>query len=370
MRAIGLMSGTSLDGVDVAMLETDGGNAISPGPTSFESYGDADRNVLRDALVAARALEHRSARPGPLGEAERIVTARHQGAVTSFLARHGLERSSIDVVGFHGQTVLHRPERRLTVQIGDGAALATGLGIPVMADLRADDVASGGQGAPLVPAYHRALVNAAGFDGATLVINIGGVANVTMVAGDADPIACDTGPGNALIDDLMLERTGTGVDRDGAAAAAGRVDEGALAELLDHPYFALPPPKSLDRNDFSGSAVRHLATPDAAATLTAFTADSIARVLAHFDEKPARAIVCGGGAHNPALMAALAARLPCEVITADACGWQGDAVEAQAFAYLAVRALAHLPLTFPTTTGVDRPLSGGVLFRPDAAVAR
>lgn len=364
MRAIGLMSGTSLDGVDVALLDTDGEGQVAVGPSGSTQYDDADRTLLRAALEAARHLDDRAARPGALGDAERMITARHAEAVRWLLDRHGIDPGSVAIVGFHGQTVLHRPERRLTVQIGDGAALARQLGLSVVADLRAADVAAGGQGAPLVPVYHRALVRAAGLPGATLVINIGGVANVTLVNGDADPVAFDTGPGNALLDDLMLERTGIAVDRDGAAAAAGRVDEAALAQLLDHRFFAVPPPKSLDRNDFSRAPVAALSTPDAAATLTALTAETIARAVALLSIRPARAVVCGGGARNPTLMAALAARLPCPVTTGDASGWHGDAVEAQAFAYLAVRALGGRPLTFPTTTGVGRPLTGGVLFTP------
>ena len=332
MRAIGLMSGTSLDGVDVALLDTDGERTIVQGPTGFVPYHDEDRALLRTALADARDLADRTARPGALADAERSVTERHAEAVEAFLVRHRIERGSV--------------------------------GIPVMADMRGADVADGGQGAPLVPVFHRALVRSAGLPGATLVINIGGVANVTLVNGDDDPVACDTGPGNALIDDLMLERTGSAVDHNGATAAAGRVDDDALARLLEHPFFVLPPPKSLDRNDFSRLAVAGLSTPDAAATLTAFTAESIARCLVHFSARPAHAVVCGGGAHNPTLMAALAARMSCPVTTGLACGWQGDAIEAQAFAYLAVRALDHRPLTFPTTTGVTRPLSGGILYAP------
>ena len=364
MKAIGLMSGTSLDGVDVALIETDGDRAIVAGPGGSWPYSDADRTVLRDALAAARDLDDRNSRPGPLAAAERIVTERHAAAVEAFLERHGIARGAIEVVGFHGQTVLHRPERALTVQIGYGAALARKLGLPVVADMRAADVAAGGQGAPLVPVYHRALVQEAGWTGATLVINIGGVANVTLVDGDADPIAFDTGPGNALLDDLMLERNGIAIDRDGAAAASGQIDATALGALLANAYFDKPPPKSLDRNDFTRKAVAGLPTADAAATLTAFTAASIGRAIDQLATAPAQAVVCGGGAHNPTLMRLLAERLPCPVWTGETCGWQGDAVEAQAFAYLAVRSLAGRPLTFPTTTGVPRPMPGGITFRP------
>ena len=363
-RAIGLMSGTSLDGVDIALIDTDGESRIATGPVGFEPYDERDRALLREALGTARDLQDRTSRPAPLDRAEHLVTEQHVTAVSRFLERYGIAREAIAVVGFHGQTVLHRPSDRLTVQIGDGAMLAERLGIKVVADLRAADVAAGGQGAPLVPVYHRALVRDGMLVGATLVINIGGVSNVTYVAGDDDPVAWDTGPGNALIDDLMLERTGSAIDRDGATAAAGHVDVKALARLLDHSFFALPPPKSLDRNDFTRTAVDALSTPDAAATLTAFTAAAIAACLTHLPQPPARAVVCGGGAHNAALMGALRGRMPCPVMTGRDLGWLPDAIEAQAFAYLAVRSCRGLPLTFPTTTGVSAALSGGVLFRP------
>ena len=366
MRALGLMSGTSMDGIDLALVSTDGRAALEFGPTGFCAYTADDRAVLRAALQDALPLVERASRPGRLGEAEALVTRRHAEAIETFLGEHGFDRRSIDIVGFHGQTVLHRPERALTVQIGDGAALARRCGIDVVADLRAADVAAGGQGAPLVPVFHRALAEAAGLPLPVVLLNVGGVANITLVrAGDADPVAFDTGPGNALIDDLMLERTGLAMDRDGVAAARGRTDEAILARLMAHPYFDLAPPKSLDRNDWSRAPVAALPTEDAAATLTAFSAQSIARAVALIAEKPHALIVCGGGARNPSLMAELRRRLPCPVRDAAELGWSGDAIEAQAFAYLAVRSRAGLPLTFPTTTGVPAPLAGGV-FHPAA----
>jgi anhydro-N-acetylmuramic acid kinase len=363
IRAIGLMSGTSMDGVDVALLESDGVRLLSYGPTFFAPYRAEDRALLRAALAQAADLDERTARPGSLARAESMVTERHAEAVETFLRENGIDAAAVDVIGFHGQTVLHRPERRLTVQIGDGAALARRLGIDVVYDLRAADVAAGGQGAPLVPVYHRALVLASGLAGPVAVLNIGGVANLTLVDGEAEPIACDTGPGNALIDDLMLARSGVPLDRDGAAAAAGRVDKAALAQLLDHPYFDAPPPKSLDRNAFSLAPVERLTTADAAATLTAFTAASITKCFSLLPAPPRLAIVCGGGARNPSLMRALAARLPCDVRGAEEFGWSGEAIEAQAFAFLAARSLNGLPLTFPTTTGAPSPLPGGRLAR-------
>lgn len=366
MRAIGLMSGTSMDGIDVALLDTDGEDAIAFGPCDGFPYAEEDRALLRAALAAATALTARRSRPDVLAEAERRVTELHAAAVESFLGRHGIARADIDLVGFHGQTVLHRPEIRLTVQIGDPEALAARLGLPVVADLRVADVEAGGQGAPLVPVFHRALAAAGALPAPALFINIGGVANVTFLPRDGDPIACDTGPGNALLDDLMRERTGEPCDRDGATALRGHVDAAALAHLLAHPFFGAPLPKSLDRNAFSPEPVAHLATADAAATLTAFTAATIAAALAHLPGRPAIAVVCGGGARNPALMGALAERLPCRVEAAEAFGWSAHAIEAQAFAYLAVRSRRGLPLTFPGTTGVARPLKGGRIAMPTA----
>ena len=369
MRAIGLMSGTSMDGIDVALLETDGGSHLAFGPTGSVPYGETDRVLLRRALEAATGLDDRTARPAAIDEAERQVTALHAAAVETFLADHDIDRASIGIIGFHGQTILHRPERRLTVQIGDGARLAAKLGVPVIADMRAADVAAGGQGAPIVPVFHQALALAAALPMPALMINIGGVANVSLVTGEGDPVACDTGPGNALLDDLMLERTGVAYDRDGQAAQAGAVDDAALSLLMRHPYFAAPLPKSLDRNAFSHAPVADLSTAIAAATLTAFTAASIVRGLDHLPARPRVAVVCGGGARNPALMAALAGALPCELLAAESLGWQPDFIEAQAFAYLAVRSLHGMPLTFPSTTGVPRPLTGGVLFVPPAKAA-
>jgi anhydro-N-acetylmuramic acid kinase len=291
------------------------------------------------------------------------VTERHADAVEAFLRRFDVPRERVDLIGFHGQTVLHRPGDRLTVQIGDGQALAARLGIKVASDFRAADVAGGGEGAPLVPVYHQALVAREGLEGPVVVINIGGVANITYVAAGEDPIACDTGPGNALLDDLMLERTGIALDRDGAVAARGTIDLAALATLMAHPYFTRPAPKSLDRNAFSRDAVNGLATEDAAATLVAFTAATIAMAIGALP-RPTIAIVCGGGGRNATLMRELAKRLPCPVETADERGWSTDAMEAQAFAYLAARHTRALPITFPLTTGIAEPLPGGRLDLP------
>ncbi len=363
-RAIGLMSGTSMDGIDLALLETDGEAVLSMGPSTSLSYEDADRALLREAVEAARSLTDRRSRPGKLPEAEQRVTACHAALVTRFMTAERLGVRDVDVVGFHGQTVLHRPEAGLTVQIGDGPALAAAIGLPVVHDLRAADMAAGGQGAPFVPVYHRALVACADLGSPVAILNLGGVGNITYIEAGRDPIAFDTGPGNALLDDLILERTGAPMDRDGLLAAAGRADETALSVLLDHKYFRAAPPKSLDRDAFRRDAVSGLSVEDAAATLVAFTASAVAIGLDWLPHPPASIVVCGGGARNPAMLRSLAQRVSAKVSTADEVGWSADMMEAQAFAYLAVRSLKGLPLSFPSTTGVPVPLTGGVLARP------
>ncbi len=360
MLALGLMSGTSMDGIDLALVETDGAARLRFGPTAFAPYSDADRALLRRALADAVALDDRTARPGALAKAEIRITDLHAAAVRAFITTHPEATRDLELIGFHGQTVLHRPEHRLTVQIGDGAALARQTGVDVVADLRAADVGAGGQGAPLVPVFHRALAGAASVENPVAILNLGGVGNVTFLREGDDPIAFDTGPANALVDDLLLERTGATFDRDGATAARGTVDAAIVEALMRHPYFDAPPPKSLDRNAWSRTPVSALSTEDAAATLTDFTAASVQRGIALLPEAPKLLVVCGGGARNPTLMGRLAARLPCRVVTAETLGWNGDAMEAQAFAYLAVRSRLGRPITFPGTTGVTAPLTGGV----------
>ncbi|MGD9925647.1 MAG: anhydro-N-acetylmuramic acid kinase, partial [Pseudorhodoplanes sp.] len=308
------MSGTSMDGIDIAMLETDGEMISRFGPSALHLYREDEVALLRRALDEARALTDRDARPGAVGEAERMVTALHAGAVRVFLDANGIDSERIDVIGFHGQTVLHRPDERLTVQIGDGQGLADETGIRVVYDLRAADVAAGGQGAPLVPVYHRALAATLACPRPIAVLNIGGVANVTFIDGVPDPYACDTGPGNALIDDFMRERRGEARDENGGAAARGRVDAGAVARVLGHSFFALKPPKSLDRNAFrewvaDRAALADKSVEDGAATLAAITAATVATIVPHLPEPPKSWIVCGGGASNATLMRMLGERL-------------------------------------------------------------
>jgi anhydro-N-acetylmuramic acid kinase len=366
VRAIGLMSGTSLDGVDVALIETDGERIAALGPTGYRAYADAERELLRRALAEGAHLTERKSRPGVLAEAEEFVTRVHAETVEDFLQGNNIDRAGIAIVGFHGQTVLHRPAERLTVQIGDGQALARRLELKVAHDFRAADVAAGGQGAPLVPVYHQALARDLARPHPIAVLNVGGVANVTYVDG-GDPIACDTGPGNALIDDFMRARTGSPLDRDGDQAAKGRVHEDFIARVLADPFFARRCPKSLDRNAFAFANIGlpDFTVVDGAATLSALTAAAVARVVPHLPSPPRAWIVAGGGARNPTLMRMLAERLqPASVESADHAGWSADALEAQAFAYLAVRSLRGLPLTFPATTGAPKPLPGGVLAEP------
>jgi anhydro-N-acetylmuramic acid kinase len=348
-RALGLMSGTSLDGIDVAFLATDGRTGVMPGPALTVPYEAGLRTRLRSVLGGQ----------GPVAEVERELTDAHAEAVQAFLARHDVGK--VDVVGFHGHTILHRPREGRTWQIGDGARLAQRLGLDVVADFRSADVAAGGEGAPLAPAFHAGL--AGGLERPLAVLNLGGVGNVTWLGAGAEEIlAFDTGPGNALIDDWALRHTGSPVDRDGALARAGRVDEQAVARFLAHPFLARRPPKSLDRDDFRAFTPEHLSPADGAATLTAITAVAVAAAAAHFPAPPRRWLVTGGGRHNPALMAALARALAAPVEAVERVSWDGDALEAQAFAYLAVRSLDGLPLSFPGTTGVKAPTRGGRRF--------
>jgi anhydro-N-acetylmuramic acid kinase len=365
LTTLGLMSGTSLDGVDVALIETDGKRVNAFGPTSYRAYSDRERNLLRHALVEAVHLPQRDARPGILREAEQIVTTAHAEAVAAFVAQNRMNFEEIDIVGFHGQTVLHRPEKKLTVQIGDAAALAKAIHIPVMHDFRAADVAAGGQGAPFVPVYHRALAQSLEREGPICVVNIGGVSNITYIDGNDTLIACDTGPGNALLDDFMFRNMHQPFDCEGKFAAKGTADEAWIARALELPFFAQRPPKSLDRNDFAALKLGDMLPADGAATLTAFTAAAIARIVQLLPKPPKSWIICGGGARNHTMMRMLRARLePATVEAAETLGWASDAIEAQAFGFLAARGMKGLPLSYPATTGVPMPMTGGIIARP------
>jgi anhydro-N-acetylmuramic acid kinase len=351
-NAIGLMSGTSLDGIDAAFLTTDGQGIATAGPALTVPYPEKLRQRLRGILGGN----------GPVAEVERAITEAHAEAVLRLVAEHDL---AVDVIGFHGHTILHRPEQGRTWQIGDGALLARLTGIDVVCDFRTADVAAGGQGAPLVPLFHAGL--AAAIEKPLAILNIGGVANVTWLGdGEGAVLAFDTGPGNALIDDWALRHTGQPIDRDGALARQGQINAVRLAEFLAHPFFDRPPPKSLDRDDFARFVDPDIAAAEGAATLTAMTASAVARGVEHFPAPVRRWLVTGGGRHNPILMAALRQHLGVPVDPVEAVGWDGDALEAQAFAYLAVRSLDGAPLSLPSTTGVKHQLTGGRLFRAPA----
>ncbi|MFQ3623186.1 MAG: anhydro-N-acetylmuramic acid kinase, partial [Acetobacteraceae bacterium] len=334
-----------------------------PGETLTVPYDPALRRTLRGLLDRAPVL----ALDDPLlVDAERALTDRHAEAVLGLLAQAGLRPADIAALGFHGQTILHRPEERRTWQIGDAARLADATGIAVVHDFRSADIAAGGQGAPLVPLWHAALSE--GLPRPLAVLNLGGVANLTWIGAGEEILACDTGPGNGPLDDWIALRTGEPFDRDGRIAASGRVDPAVLARLVVHPFLDRPPPKSLDRLDFAealaAAGLGGLSTADGAATLAAFTAASVAAVLRHLPAPPRLWIVTGGGRRNGAMLSALRARLGAVVEPAEAFGWDGDALEAQAFAHLAARSLAGLPLSLPGTTGVPRPMPGGRLVRP------
>ena len=362
LKAIGLMSGTSLDGIDAAILETDGVNVAIAGPAIAVPYHPWARAMLHEALAVACDAMPGAPMPSPIVKAERLITDAHADAVRKLLSEAKIQPSQIACIGFHGQTILHRPAERRTWQIGNGKALADAVGITVVNEFRLADVAAGGQGAPLVPLYHQVLTRNMKLP--VVVVNVGGVANVTYAGAHGQLIAFDTGPGNAALDDWALKHIGEAVDRDGKLAAAGRIDAGVMKFMLGHPVFLQPPPKSLDRFDFPMAAVEGLTPEDGAATLTAFTAAAIARAQEHLPEVPQKWIICGGGRHNPVLMRELRTRLKQDVITAEDAGWRGDFLEAEAFAYLAVRSIKGLPLSLPSTTGVPYPMPGGRLHQP------
>jgi anhydro-N-acetylmuramic acid kinase len=355
LHALGLMSGTSVDGVDVALIETDGERLAALGPVLTVPYTDDVRRLIRAAFGAEQPNEATAA-------AERAVTEAHLDAVRRWSRESGVALSTLDIVGFHGQTITHRPEKSFTWQIGDGGVLAKALGVRVVNDLRAADVLAGGQGAPLVPIYHAALVR--DLPRPLAVMNIGGVANVTWIGGDDALLAFDTGPGNGPIDDWCARRAGRRFDEDGALAASGKVDRPRLERFSEHRYFARKPPKSLDRGDFNEAWADGLSAADGAATLTRGTARAIALAARHFPAPVTQWVIAGGGARNPILLKAIAEETRGKIVTADSLGWNGDALEAQAFGFLAVRSLRGLPLTFPGTTGAPRPLAGGRLNEP------
>ncbi len=359
--ALGLMSGTSMDGIDACLLETDGEYIVRAGENLFKPYDEGVRDRLRAAISGKFSEDEKAA-------LARNLTLAHANLVDDLRIKAGLARGEITVVGFHGHTIEHqpalgRPGQGRSIQLGDGALLAAQTGVDVICDFRSRDVVAGGEGAPLVPIYHGALAD--GLAKPVCVLNIGGVANVTWIGLDRSLVAFDTGPGNALIDDFVRRQTGKNYDDNGRLAAAGEVDEVLVAATLAGPYFARPAPKSLDRNDFSDllAAVDHLSPADGAATLTAVTARAVAKAAELLPLPPEIWIVTGGGRRNETIMTQLADQLAAPVKPTEALGWDGDMLEAQAFAYLAVRSLRNLAITFPGTTGVPRPLTGAT-FHP------
>ncbi len=357
--ALGLMSGTSLDGIDAALIQTDGEEIQAFGPWLTLPYENSFKVRLREAVHGR----------GDMLAAEHDLTLQHAEAVRQLLAQAKLTKKDVRVVGFHGQTVAHRPQEHLTWQIGDGSLLAEKCGIDVVCDFRRRDVAAGGEGAPLVPLYHAALARQ--MEMPIAVLNIGGIANVTWIGRsensghdllDLDIIALDTGPGNVMINEWALKATGVDCDTDGKLALAGTVNEAVVKTLMQNPYFAKMPPKSLDRNHFNYDALEGLSKEDGAATLTEFMAATVEKAVEYFPAPAKQWFVTGGGRHNPAVMQALKKRLP-QVYAVESLGWTGDALEAQAFGFLAVRSLKGLALSLPTTTGAARAVTGGAYYK-------
>ena len=354
--AIGVISGTSMDGIDVALIRSDGEAQVEPGPGATFPYPEDVVRRLREVIAdPAEALT-------PLVELERAVTDAHVGAVNAFLTRFAIDPEDVSLVGLHGQTILHRPRERFTRQLCDGARAAAALGLDVVCDFRAADVAADGEGAPLVPLYHAAI--SAGLPRPLMILNWGGVGNVTYLGAQNEIVAFDTGPANALLDDFVSRRLGLTHDEGGALAASGSVRHDLVDRFMSDPYFERPAPKSLDRNHFHGvnAAVEGLSDADGAATLAAFTIEATAAALKQVAAAPERWLVCGGGRRNLALTRALGARLGVTVEPIEAIGYDGDVVEAQCFAYLALRSRRGEPLSLPTTTGVPKPLTGGVFW--------
>lgn len=361
--ALGMMSGTSLDGVDAAILVTDGEKIAEIGPGAYRAYAEKERTELRHALEAAADWGGRSAAPPQVTEAARIVTDAHAEIARDLM---GEFNEPVDLIGFHGQTVFHAPGDGITIQVGDAQELADRLEVPVVGQFRLADVKAGGEGAPLAPAYHAAIASYGNLPKPACFLNLGGVSNLTYIGVDGDLIAFDAGPANALIDDWMTARTGDRYDENGQTAARGAVHSDVVDRFMEHAYFTEPAPKSLDRNAFSGTldSISHLSTEDGAATLTAMTAAGIERGLLVMPSRPDAIVVAGGGAHNPVLCRMIEQSTKVPLKKAADLGLNGDLVEAQAFAFLAVRHIEGLPLSFPGTTAVPVPQTGGKLFNP------
>ncbi|WP_419913356.1 anhydro-N-acetylmuramic acid kinase [Hoeflea sp.] len=366
--AIGLMSGTSMDGIDVALISSDGTTIAERGPFLTEPYGPAFRRRLADGLETAKAIERRDERPGALADLEKELTDLHAGAVAAFMREFDLSSEKVDLIGFHGQTVLHRPEKGLTVQIGDGPLLAAETGIPVVYDMRAADMKARGEGAPLAPAYHGALAASVAEPGPVAFVNIGGISNVTLIDKDGTLHAFDTGPGNALIDQWVDVKAGIPFDQGGAIASEGQILRRLVDPYLENRFFQAGSPRSLDRNDFLPPDPASATLEDGARSLARLTAEAILKSVESLRVMPKTWIVCGGGRCNRMIMSDLADLVASQdgtVFAAEDIGLNGDAIEAEAWAFLAIRSQRGLPLSWPTTTGCASPVTGGVLAMPD-----
>ncbi len=359
--AIGLMSGTSRDGIDAALIESDGEASIKPLDFLSQAYTDETRDIIALACHEALQMEAPAFHPA-ISLAENLITDLHIDAVQSLLKQTEKKRSDIAVIGFHGHTVAHRIDRHWTWQIGNGAFMAKKLGISVVDNFRANDVAAGGQGAPLMPVYHRAMTG--NLQKPVVILNLGGVANITAIDEHGKMVAFDCGMASAMIDSWMLSKTGVAMDKDGAQAALGQVHEIVLAEMLAHPFFAAAPPKSIDRDDFNRALVESMSIPDGAATLTAFSAEAVAIGLKFLPQTPKQILVAGGGRKNKTLMMMINKRTGIVVKDIDELGFDGDAIEAQGFAYMALRCLANLSISYPGTTGIKFPMTGGDINHP------
>ena len=369
---VGLMTGTVLDGqIDIAFLRTDGDSIAEFGVATMSPYPDDVRSVIAKAVSAAQDWNFGGDEPAIFAKAERALTQAQAQAVIETARVHDVSLQEISAIGFHGQTVLHRPpseaRRGKTRQLGDGAMMAEIIGRPVVFDFRSDDVAAGGHGAPLCPCYHAALLKRAGADETVAVLNLGGVGNITWQGKDGRLIGFDTGPANAPIDDWVRMHDAGSMDEGGRIAASGSVDKDRLVTLMSKSYFSILPPKSLDRNDFISSIADGLSLFDGAALLTALAAAGVARAVEMLPARIERVIVCGGGRHNPTLMQAIAEATGVIAEPADNLGWRSDAIEAECFAYLAARHIAGLPVSYPETTGVPAPLTAGRLVAPGAS---
>lgn len=353
-RAIGMMSGTSLDAVDIALIETDGYHHIKPIAASSFPYSAQERETVKACFGKSTAT----------AEAINIITSAHIKALQNF-------GHQADLIGFHGQTIFHDPANRLTVQIGEAQKIADTLQTPVIADLRQNDVKHGGQGAPLLPLYHRARALAASLPLPAAIINIGGVSNITWINGaeDHEILAFDCGPGNALLDDFILSRTDQPFDKDGTMAAAGKADQTLIDQWLGAPYFTQKPPKSLDRDAWNTSAAADIKTENGAATLLGFTVQAIAQGLKQCPATPKALYITGGGRHNAHMMKQLENISQIKTSPVESLGWDGDAMEAEGFAYLAVRSKLGLPITLPSTTGAAKALSGGHEYTPASGLS-